>query len=51
MNVELGARSNNYVEVTQGLTGSENVIVSGKDLVHDGTPVQIQPLEPATHEG
>jgi membrane fusion protein (multidrug efflux system) len=32
------------VEITKGLDGSEQVIVSGKDLVHDGTPVQTQPM-------
>lgn len=46
VNVEMGARNGNRVEITKGLTGSEAVIVSGKDLVHDGTPVQTQPLEP-----
>ena len=44
--VEMGARHDNRVEITKGLTGDETVIVSGKDLVHDGTPVQAQPLEP-----
>jgi RND family efflux transporter MFP subunit len=44
INVEIGARSDNRVEITKGLTGDEEVIVSGKDLVHDGTPVQTQPL-------
>ncbi len=42
--VELGARAGGHVEITKGLTGSEQVIVSGKDLVHDGQPVQVQPL-------
>jgi membrane fusion protein (multidrug efflux system) len=42
--VEIGARDENRVEITKGLTGAEQVIVSGKDLVHDGTPVQVQPL-------
>jgi membrane fusion protein (multidrug efflux system) len=45
-NVEIGVRNDNRVEITKGLTGDETVIVSGKDLVHDGTPVQAQPLEP-----
>jgi RND family efflux transporter MFP subunit len=40
--VEIGVRDENRVEVTKGLDGSEQVIVSGKDLVHDGTPVQVQ---------
>lgn len=44
VNVEIGAREENRVEITDGLTGNEQVIVSGKDLVHDGTPVQTQPL-------
>lgn len=44
VNVEIGARDDNRVEITKGLTGSEQIIVSGKDLVHDGTPVQTQPL-------
>ena len=49
--VEIGARDENLVEVITGLTGSEQVIVSGKDLVHDGTPVQTQPLNPVKREG
>jgi membrane fusion protein (multidrug efflux system) len=44
VNVEIGARNDNRVEISKGLTGNEQVIVSGKDLVHDGTPVQTQPL-------
>ncbi len=51
VNVEIGARDDNRVEITKGLTGSEQVIVSGKDLVHDGTPVQTQPLEPVKRDG
>jgi membrane fusion protein (multidrug efflux system) len=42
--VELGSRVGNRVEVTKGLTGDEQVIVSGKDLVSDGMAVQAQPL-------
>jgi membrane fusion protein (multidrug efflux system) len=42
--VELGARNGNQIEVTKGLAGDEEVIVSGKDLVHEDTPVQAQPL-------
>jgi RND family efflux transporter MFP subunit len=42
--VEVGARSGNHIEILKGLTGDEPVIVSGKDLVHDGRPVQTQPL-------
>ncbi|WP_455387789.1 efflux RND transporter periplasmic adaptor subunit [Petrachloros mirabilis] len=44
--VVIGLRDGNRVEITQGLDGSEQVIVSGKDLVHDGTPVQTKTLQP-----
>ena len=49
--VELGARVDNRVEVLKGLTGEELLIVSGKDLVSEGTAVQVQPLEPVKREG
>jgi RND family efflux transporter MFP subunit len=42
--VELGGRVDNRIEVTKGLAGNEEVIVSGKDLVSEGMPVQAQPL-------
>ena len=48
--VEVGARSRNCIEITKGLTGNESVIVSGKDLVHDGRPVQTQPLDAVKNE-
>ncbi|MCS6288325.1 MAG: efflux RND transporter periplasmic adaptor subunit [Nitrospira sp.] len=48
--VELGARSDNRVEVVKGLTGDEQVIVSGKDLVSEGAPVQTQPMDAVKHE-
>lgn len=51
VDVEIGLRDENRVEITKGLNGDEQVIVSGKDLVHDGTPVQTQPLEPVKREG
>lgn len=44
VDIAIGVRTGNRVEITNGLTGSEEVIISGKDLVHDGTPVQTQPL-------
>ncbi len=44
VDVEIGARNNNLVEILQGLSGDEQIVVSGKDLVQDGTPVQTQPL-------
>lgn len=49
--VEIGRRDGNRVEITNGLDGSEQVIVSGKDLVHDGTSVQTQPLHPMESKG
>jgi membrane fusion protein (multidrug efflux system) len=42
VNVEIGLRDDDRVEVTKGLNGNEHVIVSGKDLVRDGMPVQTQ---------
>ena len=48
--VEVGARSGNRIEISRGLTGDESVIVSGKDLVHDGRPVQTQPLDSVKSE-
>jgi len=42
--VDIGVRDENRVEITKGLTGDEQVIVSGKDLVQSGTPVQAQSL-------
>lgn len=44
VDVEIGARNNNLVEILKGLSGDEQVVVSGKDLVQDGTSVQTQPL-------
>lgn len=49
--IEIGIRQGNHVEITKGLTGHEEVIVSGKDLVHDGTPVQTQLLPPPPDSG
>jgi RND family efflux transporter MFP subunit len=51
VDIEIGVRSNNRIEITNGLTGDEQVIVSGKDLVHDGTPVHTQPLQPVKGQG
>jgi RND family efflux transporter MFP subunit len=42
--VEVGDRVGNRIEITKGLTGEEQVIVSGKDLVSNGTPVDPRPL-------
>jgi len=44
MPVELGGRDENRIEITKGLTGSEQVILSGKDLVSEGTVVEAHPL-------
>lgn len=49
--VETGARNGNWVEITDGLVGDEEVIVSGKDIVRDGAAVQTQPLKPLKGEG
>ena len=51
VDIEIGARNGNHVEVTSGLTGREQIIVAGKDLVHDGAPVQTQPLQPGNSQG
>jgi len=45
MPVELGGRADNRIEITKGLTGAEQVILSGKDLVSEGTVVEAHPLE------
>ncbi len=50
MDIESGVRNGNRIEITKGLTGDEQVIVSGKDLVHDGTPVQVELLNSAKRE-
>jgi len=42
--VEVGQRSEKRIEITNGLAGDETVIVSGKDLVSNGTPVEARPL-------
>jgi membrane fusion protein (multidrug efflux system) len=44
MAIKIGARDGSLVEITEGLAGDEQVIVSGKDLVQDGTSVQTQRL-------
>lgn len=46
VDIEIGAQQGSYIEITNGLTGNEEIIVSGKDLVHEGTPVQTQLLDP-----
>jgi membrane fusion protein (multidrug efflux system) len=51
VDVETGTRGNNHIEIIKGLAGDEEVIVSGKDLVRDGTPVQPQPLQSAKSQG
>jgi membrane fusion protein (multidrug efflux system) len=49
--VEVGQRTENRIEVTKGLDGAEQVVVSGKDLISNGTPVQARPLEPVKRDG
>ena len=51
VDIEIGVRQGSHVEITKGLTGHEQIIVSGKDLVHDGTPVQTKPLLPVRGQG
>ncbi len=46
VDIEIGAQQGSYIEITNGLTGNEEIILSGKDLVHEGTPVQTQLLDP-----
>ncbi len=43
--VELGIQDRQMVEIIKGLTGTEPVIVSGKDLVTDGAKVDPRPLD------
>ena len=47
--VEVGDRVENRIEVTKGLIGTEHVIVSGKDLVGNGTPVEAKPMDQSQH--
>jgi len=43
--VTLGIQDRRMVEITEGLTGAEPVIVSGKDLVTDGAAVNAKPMD------
>jgi len=43
--VVLGIQSNGLIEITKRLTGTEPVIVSGKDLVTDGIKVDPKPMD------
>lgn len=43
--VGLGIQDNKMIEITKGLTGTEPVIVSGKDLVTDGVKVDPKPMD------
>lgn len=51
VDIEIGVRQGSHIEITKGLTGNEEVIVSGKDLVHDGTPVQTRLLSQPLNSG
>lgn len=42
--VETGTRMDNRIEITRGLDGTEQVILSGKDLVTDGALVEPHPM-------
>ena len=43
--VELGAQDGTFVEVVRGLTGTEAVILQGKELVKDGQKVRAVPAK------
>jgi RND family efflux transporter MFP subunit len=45
--VALGIQNNGLIEITKGLTGTDPVIVSGKDLVTDGVKVDPKPMDAA----
>ena len=42
--VEVGLRTENRVEITKGLAGDETVVLSGKDLVSEGMPVETRAI-------
>ncbi|MFO0774650.1 MAG: efflux RND transporter periplasmic adaptor subunit [Nitrospiraceae bacterium] len=42
VSVQVGARTEGRIEILSGLSGDEQVVVTGKDLVHDGQPVKVQ---------
>jgi RND family efflux transporter MFP subunit len=41
--VRLGVDMGDWLEIVAGLRGEDTVIVTGRDLVADGTPVQVSP--------
>ena len=43
--VVIGDRVGSRIEIVKGLVGDEQIIVSGKDLVSTGTPVEARPLD------
>ncbi|MGH7255329.1 MAG: efflux RND transporter periplasmic adaptor subunit [Nitrospirales bacterium] len=43
--VSTGSRQGNWIEITRGLDGTEQVIVSGKDLVSEGVPVEAHSMQ------
>ena len=45
--VVLGIQSDGLIEIVMGLTGTEPIIVSGKDLVTDGVKVDPKPMDAA----
>jgi membrane fusion protein, multidrug efflux system len=50
--VEIGFDGGDFLEITKGLTGSEQVILAGVDLVADGAPVTVSSKktpQPATN--
>jgi len=43
--VVIGDRVGSRIEIVKGLVGDEQIIVSGKDLVSTGTPVEARRLD------
>jgi membrane fusion protein (multidrug efflux system) len=44
--IKTGYDGGDFLEITSGLTGTESVILSGQDLVTDGTPVESVQVTP-----
>jgi RND family efflux transporter MFP subunit len=46
VSITTGYDAGDFLEITQGLTGNENIILFGQDLVTDGTPVDATLVTP-----
>jgi membrane fusion protein (multidrug efflux system) len=49
--VEVGFDGGDWLEIARGLTGEEDVVVAGVDLVSDGTPVSVARKDKAVASG